>query len=76
MGQVMSFTENDSSFFKPGLQVFFGALLGMKARRVIVRMFASAVKLLGGKPITFGFVNPVERELLHTLLFLAQRFRA
>jgi hypothetical protein len=50
-------------YFKPRFEVFFRALLSVKASRIAVRIFPSAIGSQGVIPIAFSFINPFPRMI-------------
>ena len=64
--QVMRLRVVDACFFEPRLQVFFRALLAVKAHLIMQRHLAPACQCLCGEKITLGFGAPLTRGRFHT----------
>jgi hypothetical protein len=62
----MGFAKDDIRLDKPCFEIFFRALLRMKARRVVIRQFIRGKLTSSCDVIGFCFLNPFMRQRLHT----------
>lgn len=68
----MRFSESNIRFLQTRLQVFLGALLRVKADRIIIRMVGGAQLPFRSRKITFCFIHPLMRDRLHKALALSR----
>jgi hypothetical protein len=68
--EIVSFAEGDSRFLQQCFQVFFGALLGVKAGCIVIGSLSGAELAVGCGQIAFCLLDPLSGEGLHTAFFL------
>src|SRR5947209_8697050 len=64
--KVVSLSEGDIGLLQERFEVFLGALLGVKAYSVVVRMIYRVQFALSRSEVSLGFVDPLTGDWLHT----------
>ena len=67
--EIVRSRNNETKFFEEGFEIFFGALLAMKAGRFMGWLDAAG-ELANGDPVAFGFSHPLRGQRLHKGLSL------